>query len=617
MKKIRFIIAISFLLFGTLAQAINLKENLLFTARMEGNQVVPANNSNAKGLASFMLNKKRDSISINIGMVGLEATNVAIYAGKEGENGTLLLDLSTFLDGNKISTLIKGAQVTTNIAKWLRGDLYILVSTANNPTGEIRGQIKLEADLHFVADLNGTQAVPQVTGPAYGLGSFALSGDKSKLHFNIICQNLTGAMTGAKLHIGATGSTGAETADLATFITGNVISGSVTTDAAFLNSLSNGEIYLNITTAANPSGEVRSTLRLQKGLAFDAFATGMQMIPTVNTNGKAVCVFRIVPSMDTLFYDVVVDNINTNIDYSHLHIGFAGDEYEALQMDFSSSINGHRIKGFKKGAGALSNTTIAKLLISNLSLVVHTAAHPTGEIRGQVVRFAREGYTIKMDGAQSVPSTASNAFGMGIVSISREEQDAHYMWVAGNLSATTTGAHFHNQEAGQTGAVIYDMSSTLDATDTYASDFGYWKNTDANTPFSTMLASQIDNNKVYLNIHNANFPDGEIRGQVLKGQIFYPATSDSKDVLLENNASISISPNPTSEDVLVKIEHLPTAKINLKITDILGKTVSNKAFSHINGAFSSRLDLTDLNSGVYIVTVEDGINTYSTRVVKN
>ena len=105
------------------AQAITFKENILFTSTLEGGQMVPTVNTPATGLGSFMLNRKRDSISINISLRGLSATQVAIYHGKEGSNGTLLFDLSGFLDGNIIRTKLNGSAVISNLSKWMSNDL--------------------------------------------------------------------------------------------------------------------------------------------------------------------------------------------------------------------------------------------------------------------------------------------------------------------------------------------------------------------------------------------------------------------------------------------------------------------------------------------------------------
>jgi hypothetical protein len=615
MKNLKLIFAVLFLFIGMQAKAISFKENLLFTATLEGSQVVPAASTTAKGVGSFMLNKKRDSIAINISMIGLNPTSIGIYQGKIGTNGTLLLDLSSFLEGKRISTLLKGATVTGNFSKLIGEDLYILVGTATNPIGELRGQIRLEADWNFVADLKGTEAVPAITSTAYGLGSFDLSLDKSKLGFKIICQNLSGAITEAKLHFGALGTNGAESADLTTYVNGNVILGSISPSTDLLNGLFLGQIYLNISTLANPTGELRSQMRTFKGLAFDAFLTGDLMVPVVATNAKALGVFRLSPKLDSLYYDVVIDNISSNIDYSHLHVGFAGEAYDALQVDFTSSINGNRIKGFKKGIGAVSTTTINKLLLSNLTLVVHTANHPMGEIRGQAVRYAREGFTFQMDGAQLVPSVSTAANGVGYASINRDDDNLHYDWVANNLSGPVTGAHFHYNLAGQNGNVVYDLSDKISVNGSEVSASGFWKSTDTN-PFLSANVTEFNNNTIYLNLHTVANPDGEIRGQVLKGMVLYAGTSPTIDLGLENTLQLDIAPNPVQSNIIVQFNQNQIEKTQIQLLDVVGKVMYSQISTPSQVLDKVLIDVSNLNSGVYFLIVSVGNKSITKKVVK-
>ncbi len=596
------------------AQAITFRENLLFSAKMEGAQVVPAVATNAKGIASLMLNKTRDSIAVNMSFNGLSGipTSVWLYQGPAGSNGVQLIDLTAYLTGNRIAMHLNGASVSGNMANLFKEQIYVLVSTAANPTGEIRGQVKLESDWNFAADLTGQEAIPAVSGNAYGLGSFTLSLDKTKLSYRIICQNLTGSITGAMLHFGAIGQTGTIADDLTASVNGNIISGTLVPTSMLLDSLFARKIYLNITTAANPTGELRSQLITYKGLTFEAMIDGAQMVPAIASPGQGISLIRLSPSMDTLYYDAVMDNINTNIDYAHLHVGNAGFAYGALQVDFTSDINGHRIKGMKTGSGVSANT-IKRLLISNLTFIVHTVAYPNGEIRGAVIRYAREGLTMNCTGSQVVSPVVTSAYGSGIVSVGRGDDNIHYMWVVGGLSSVATGAHFNHNIAGQNGPVIYDMSTLMSAQNGDASAFGYWKSTDSN-PFLVSHSKQFQTDSVYLEITNALYPNGELRGQVVKGTIFYAPTSIVESASAPFN--VSVYPVPAQNELTIQYATNSAQTVRIELTDMLGKTIFVSTVEQALGMQQMQMDVSGLKAGMYMVRIIGATNAETVKLIK-
>jgi hypothetical protein len=613
MKKSLFILTA--LLLGVLpSKAITFKGHLLFTSKLDGAQVVPAASSAANGVSSFMLNKTRDSLTINLSMIGLSgpAVNVSLYQGNEGVNGTLLTNLTSFLNGNKLTTDLTGANLSAIISKLMSDNLYLLVTTTANPAGEIRGQVKLESDWNFVADLSSMETVPMMMSSAYGLGSFGLSLDKQKLNFRIVCQNLNGPITNAELHFGDYGVAGNLAADITSFITGvnnHVVAGSISTNAQLLDSLFSGRVYLNISTAAVPTGVVRSQLIHKKGLSFDANGTGAQMVPSITSVGQSVCVLRLSTNLDTLYFDAVADSLSSTLNYAHMHVGNAGFPYGAVQQDFTPFINGCRVRGMI--AGVSTGTTIYKMLISNLSFVFHTTLHPNGELRGQIIRYAREGYAINMNGYQVVPSVTSLAYGAGIVSTDRFDDNAHYMWNAGSLSATATEADFHKNVTGFNGAQIYDMTSIMLTSGTNVSAEGYWQSTDA-TPFLPVNSLQFNKDSVYLDIHNSVFPNGEIRGQVVAG--YHSSSSIIAVPENKNDAGVSLMPNPAQNEITISTINRPIGSI--EVITIYGQIIYQASFNKMGAETTTTIDLSNYVNGIYFIRINGNDFSVLKKVIK-
>ncbi len=614
MKKITRKLLLGFSAFCTLgAQAM--EGHLLLSAKLDGMQSVPMNMASGLGVASFRLNATMDTMCVSISIDSLSGpiTGIHVHEGAPGVNGAVVTDLTSYVNGWNVSAMLTGANLTSAmVAKYLAGAYYVNVHTAANAGGEIRGQIWLESDYAYTAKLDGAQQVPAVTTTAYGLGVFNLSQDMSTLSIDVLVQGLSGAITSAHLHTGAAGATGGVAIDLTSMISGNTISGEVN-PSAFLADLKAGNIYINIHTSANAGGEIRGQLWHDNKLSFDAWLDGDQQVPAVTTTAMGVSRLLLNTTMDTLWYDVVADGLSGAITSAHFHTGAWGST-GGVAADISSNISGNSISGYVAGT-ALTSTMLTDLIEGNLYINVHTAANAGGEIRGQVYRLAREGYTMKLSGDQQVPAISVPAWGTGVVSVDRDGTNLHYMVVANGLSGVLTGAHFHSGAAGANGGVALDLSSVFTSAGGNASGFGYWKSTDA-TPYTDLVDSMVWNEMIYLNLHTTANAGGEIRGQVMHWESCMNMPSGINDEGIENTA-VFVFPNPASDVVSVSFVSSGAEKTNVVITDMLGKQVSTQNFNFVKGQNTATVNVEGLNSGIYFITVNNVNEKVTKRFIKH
>lgn len=595
-------------------QAAHLRGSLLATAKLEGAQQTPTPvTTNAVGIASVFLTPGLDSAYVNISVNGLSGpiTGVHIHEGTAGSAGPVLIDLVPYLNGKRVVGLLKSDVITKSfLRKLLKDSLYINVHTAANPNGEIRGQLSIESDGGYTAKLNALNQVPTLALPGYGLGTVFLSKDKTKLKVYAVVQELSGAITAAHLHTGAAGVNGPVAVTLT--VDGNVISGDVDNpDATLLTNLASGNIYLNVHTAANANGEVRGQVWWNKSLSFDVKLDGAQQVPPLTLPGKGVASVKFSPTLDTLWYDAVVTNLSGAITAAHFHKAAVGVN-GGVVVDLTPGITANKLSGQITGS-VITKELISDFLTGNIYLNVHTTANPGGEVRGQVYRLAREGYTLSLQGAQQTPPVVTTATGSGIVSIDRDQTNAHYMIVVSDLSGPATAAHFHKAKAGVAGGVIYDLSPNFAKTGTNDAAFGYW--TSANG-FNLAQSVAFRNDSIYVNVHTALNPNGEVRGQVVrdaKPSVIVTAIEEN----YISSSTFSLYPNPAENTTTLRFESRMAGAGRISVSDAAGREVSSINATILSGNNAKDLNVAGLNAGIYYVTIQTGQGQVVKKLVKN
>ncbi len=601
MKKLyKCLLGIMFLSLSTAVFAGNKDGRILVSARLNGAQEVPAVTTIAKGLVTFMIEEDYKTVTIHGVFDSLSGPVAAchFHIGTAGVSGGVTLDLFSLVKGNRI--LGKITLTPALLANIMSGKIYINVHTAANTGGEIRGQLKVETDEHYVANMSGLNEVPAITSTASGLGSIVISQDLKKLEYKILATNLTGAIAAAHLHYGAAGSTGAVVYPLS--YNGRYLSGTIDISQAFLDSLALGKVYANIHTATNSGGEIRAQLQKLNSLGFDALALGANEVPNpVVTNAKAIAVGFINNTMDSITYSVMTDSLTSTI--YHFHFGsatVAGGVWAGLTQNTASPQS-------YSGSIAVKADTIAKILRGDIYVNIHTTANPGGEIRGQLNTSVREGLTTNLCGAQEAPTpNAAVGIGAGMVSIDRNKTNVHVELVTNALTGNAAAGHIHGGAKAVSGPVIIGFPSVAG---NQVSGF-------FNVPRPT-FADSITNGLAYLNVHTAAFGGGEIRGQLGKGLV----TECLNTAIFEVNGQVltaKIFPNPTSGTVNIQFEAPENFDAQIIVSDLIGRKISTKNVQILRGSNSLEVDANQLTNGVYFIQMRNETRLFFTdKIVKN
>ncbi|MET4073473.1 CHRD domain-containing protein [Hymenobacter sp. UYCo722] len=602
-----------------IASADHLRPQLLLTARLSGDQEVPAVTTPAQGVAAFTLNGTRDTLFVQAAFSGLSGTitGAHVHDGAVGVAGPIITSLVPMVRGNRLSGFLTGADIApAKLTKYLRGGYYINIHTAANGGGEIRGQIRVESETGLVANLTGGQEVPAVTTSASALGIFTLSQNQEKLKFRVTLAGLSSTITGAHFHTGAAGAVGPVVVNLLTYLTGNVLEGEIVPTPAFLTSLSQGQIYINVHTTNNANGEIRGQLSSEiRNVPFDARLDGNQMVPANASTGKALALGRLSPTLDSMTIFVSFAGLSgppTSIAVYDSPAGVAnGTAIGAVTIATPPATN---VVGFR--FTGLTPDDVNAFLRGSINLVINTAANPNGEVRGQLLRLAREGYTIVLNGAQERPTpTTSAGYGVGIVSIDRDQSNAHFMSVWGGLSGAPIGGHFHTGLASQAGPVVFNLMPFFDNATAATAAYGYWKDDNTGQPFTLRRSLQFRRDSMYMNLHTAAFQGGEIRGQVYRGARNLQVVLATQPAALVAE-TFGTAPNPFSSAFTLAFEARATGTGQLRVTDVLGREVARQLVAVRAGANALPLALPGLSPGLYLLVLQVGDTQLTTRIAK-
>ena len=132
--------------------------NRRFIAKLKGSEEVPPVDTNADGHVKFLVNKNESKIRFQLTVNNLENfTQAHIHLGRIGVNGPVVAflfgpvdpDISVkkgivegIITADDLVGPLKGRRLSTLIDLMEDGKTYVNAHTAQNPDGEIRGQIK-------------------------------------------------------------------------------------------------------------------------------------------------------------------------------------------------------------------------------------------------------------------------------------------------------------------------------------------------------------------------------------------------------------------------------------------------------------------------------------------
>ncbi len=573
-----------------------------FHADLDTEQVVGEIESDGSGTGTFTLTDAGLIYQVTVDGLTGPITNAHFHRAPAGENGGVVHGIFDNFDGNTSaglwSTSDDAEPLTPELIRDLiAGNLYVNIHTDEYGGGEIRGQVLLREGAELTARLTAAQEPGDVTSDGSGTAALSLTDDG--LAFRVTVSGLTGDIANAHFHREEIGVNGGVERGIMDDFDGNTAAGMWTAadDEALteelITALLQGELYINIHTAEFGGGEIRGQVLPSEGAGLRAFLTNEAVTSDVEQEGSGVAAMTLTDQ--GLVYDLTVTNLTGEIQNAHFHTGAIGVDGGVVHGIFDN-FNGNTAAGVwrSSGDGALTAEDVEALVNGELYLNIHTAEHGGGEIRGQVLVSSGVGAAVQLDAEQSGEDVMSD--GTGTASLSLTQAGLVYALTATGLTGPITNAHFHNAPLGENGGVVHGIFDEFEAN----TATGIWRPAD-DEPLTTDMMQELLAGNIYINLHTDEYGGGEIRGQVLPGDVVATAIEPVSGEVpgafrLEENY-----PNPFNPATTIEFALTNASRAVLDVYDVLGRHVATLVDEPLAaGEYRVQFDGSGLPSGVYV-----------------
>jgi hypothetical protein len=249
-----------------------------------------------------------------------------------------------------------------------------------------------------------------------------------------------------------------------------------------------------------------------------AVLSGRQEVPPVDTTATGNASVSINTRRTEVTVTVDVTGL-TDITEAHLHFGPPGSDGPIIFPLAMSSFTSPLIVTLTQAdyLPAVNATTFDAGLVAieqgNTYVNVHTAAHPDGEIRGQVGPVS---LSTTLTGLDVVPSVSTIATGTLGVTLSPDQTSMTIVLNQTELGPAT-GAQINVGAFGQNGPIIFPLAGSFYQTPlntTMTSTTLVPATTSGVSTFNDAVDMMLSGN-TYASVNTAANPSGAIRGQIL------------------------------------------------------------------------------------------------------
>jgi hypothetical protein len=397
---------------------------------------------------------------------------------------------------------------TTTVADGIYTLRAEAVDAAGNTSQSAEVSVTVDNEVSFSFELGGEQEVPVVDSVGTAQADISINLGTGAISGMVVVNGIT--PTAAHIHDGFAGTNGGVVIglDADAVIAGQFnLPAASTLDAAGIDRLLEGGLYINVHTAANQPGELRGQILTADQVLTFTDLEGFASVPQKDSlaTGRAALTLNTVTGDAVV--QVTVDGFDDSSD-AHVHEAYAGDNGPVTIALTQDPMNAGRwfAEDAVLGAAGLDAFAAGRLYIN-----VHSPTYPAGEIRGQYLPDGIAVIFAELDGGQAVPAVDTRAGGLAAMTL---DEAASVATIHVNTTSLddATAAHLHGAYGGLIGGV--EIALVQDGTDA-----AHWFAENEALDMAQLTAVQAG--ATYINVHTPDNPGGELRGQIIPNDILF------------------------------------------------------------------------------------------------
>lgn len=529
-----------------------------YVAGLGGHQQVPSVATLGEGLVEVELSDDNTSVFVDGEVTGLSGpllipdgagTAAHIHTAYTGSNGPISLELQLRSlsdpedDGTYTAAFAASEyEIPAELGLAIReGRAYVNVHTETWPAGEVRGQLRVaDLDAAYDAMLYGEQQNPPVLTDGMGGVMIEVTDDSMFVSGSVRVGSplMPVGGTPAHLHFGMFGENGPVGIGLALDVADDGLSAVVArranayaredgTVADVVGAIDQARnVYVNVHSEEFPAGEVRGQVVPYNSSLYMAYVSDVEPNPAPSSFAELRVLIEKPLSENSVrvsgTYSNWPDNLLDDREPAFVIADQSAGVEDVIALEDTRQEDGNngslRLQGFDLDDSQISQS--GGLFGRTGSRVGFTTDEP-GELRfaSNIYHECKRAFHSRFTASQSVPSTDAAATGEVITEYytSRIEALGSVTGLSGDLIdvADAGGMHIHDALAGRNGGIVIPVEPTT--RDDGDGGFTLTLDPAANRyPLADdNLRERMAQRGFYYNVHTAQYPAGEVRGQIV------------------------------------------------------------------------------------------------------